>query len=162
MGASHWSGPLVTNGGITSSSGTNVFGQRTVVRAAASIEGALSVAGAQTFTGAASFTAAPSFPAGVVLESGNTKAFAAGTYIGTGGATAALVTTGLTTVTMVFMSRNKSAYSGATTGNVISAPCIAASTPSKFYPIMFSHTGAPGPVLNTVAGTFRWLALGAP
>lgn len=100
---------------------------------------------------------------GFVFGSGQTKQFAAGTYIGTGGATAAIISTGLTTIHHVFMQINKATYSAATTGMAYARPCVAHGTLGSFYPIIFKTgtIGGGGPVLNTVAGTFRWLAIGA-
>ena len=138
MSQSNFSGPIYSEDGFISPSGQGISSGGTIT-AGATIQG--TVVKATT---------------GFYSEAGNVKAFSMGTYIGTGGATAAITSTGLTTIHAVWMNRNRAVYSGATTGNVIACPAKAAGTPGSFYPILFKHTGAPGPVLNTVAGTFPW------
>jgi len=89
--------------------------------------------------------------------------FAAGTYIGTGAATAAIVNTGFKRVHHVWMSLCPSARAAATTDGVYSGrPCIAAGTPGSFYPLVFRLPGGANAVntLGVSAGaTFKWLAL---
>lgn len=130
-----------------------------VVRASTSFSSP-SVTGSTSVTGGTGSFTTVTASTGYTFVGGAVKRFAAGTYIGTGGATAALVVTGLASIRQVFMQLNKQAYSAATTGMAYGRPCRAAGTPGSFYPIAFKLTGAPGPVLNTVAGTFMWEAIG--
>ena len=145
MSQSNFSGPIYSEDGFISPSGQGISSGGTIT-AGATIQG--TVVKATT---------------GFYSEAGNVKAFSAGTYIGTGGATAAIISTGLTTITGVWMQLNKQTYSAATTGMAYGRPCRAHGTLGSFYPIAFKTgtIGGGGPVLNTVAGTFAWYAVGA-
>jgi hypothetical protein len=155
MAQTHFSGPVVQGTDLRPNAATNVFSSRTVVSAAASVEGALVVAGA--------FNPA----AGLTFADGTNNVLAAGTYFGSGAATAAIVTTNLTTVRHVWMNRlmtNNSAPNGAATtiNSGIPAPALAAATTTSFYPY-FLRTGASGAAtLGLGAGaTISWIAIGA-
>jgi len=117
-------------------------------------------------------SAATSLPTGVIkagvgfgFEAGDAKLFAAGTYIGSGAATAAIVSTGLTTVHKVLMNLYDSAYSGATHNSAgFCQPQHATGTPGSFYPTVVYI--APGAAVNYTLGvgaaaTWAWLAIGA-
>lgn len=99
--------------------------------------------------------------AGAVNATG--KSFAAGTYIGIGGATAPITSTGLTRISHVFMSRTRSAYSTATAAAIsVPCPCLAAGTPGSFYPIVFRDLGGGAqPSVAAVSATWKWFAVGA-
>lgn len=97
---------------------------------------------------------------GFGFVAGNYKRIAAGTYYGIGGATAPITSTGLTTITHIFMQANRHNYSTATTGVTIPRPCVAAGTVGSFYPVIFKIGATGVGALNTVAGTFRWVAYG--
>jgi hypothetical protein len=102
---------------------------------------------------------------GFYFGKGNAKNFSAGTYIGTGAATAAITTTGLTTVHHVFMSLRGAAYGSAATnvdGRIICAPVLANGTTGSFYPLAYRSTGTNKNVtLGTgIAATFSWMAVG--
>lgn len=96
---------------------------------------------------------------GFYFQQGNAKRFASGTYIGVGGATAPIISTGLTTITHVQMHKTRSAYTTATSV-AICVPALANGTPGSFYPIAFKAQAAGGIILNTVSATFRWMAEG--
>ena len=91
-------------------------------------------------------------------------AFAAGTYVGRGGATAPLITTGLKKVHNVWLGLCPEARSAATTAGVHGVrPCRAAGTPGGFYPLAFRIVA--GATVSNLPGmgadaTFKWLALG--
>lgn len=102
---------------------------------------------------------------GWVFSAGDYKQFAAGTYIGSGAATAAIVDTGLTTIHHVHLQRNwQSRTAGATTRSSYSpSPAIAAGTPGSFYPLVGFI--APGAAVNHTLGigaaaTFSYVAVG--
>jgi hypothetical protein len=89
------------------------------------------------------------------------KQFAAGTYIGVGGATAPIISTGLSSLTHVLIHKIVSGNSAATTGMVFPRPALAAGTPGSFYPILYKTLANGGITINTVAGTFKWVGLGS-
>lgn len=95
----------------------------------------------------------------------NKFAFAAGTYIGLGGATANIISSGLTKIHAVWMTRMRDGYTVATANGGVYAchAAHAAGTPGSFYPfIAYIPSGAaavPTPAL-AAAGTIKWLALG--
>lgn len=96
---------------------------------------------------------------------GNKFAFAAGTYIGLGGATANIISTGLTTLHAVWMTRMRHGYTVATAnGGVYSCHAAhAAGTPGSFYPFLSyipSNAAAIPTAALASAGTIKWLALG--
>jgi len=102
----------------------------------------------------------------IPVEGGwNAVGAATGTYIGSGAATAAIVSTGLVTIQKVWMQRNVSAYSAATADiGSMPRPCLAAGTTGSFYPTIgfidkgaaVNHTLGVGPA----AATWHWLAVG--
>lgn len=94
---------------------------------------------------------------------GQSYKIAAGTIVTTGGATAPITSTGLTTIHKVFMQRLSTTYATATTnGNYSPRPCRAHGTVGSFYPIIFRSSGPNGaPTLGLSAGaTHSWLAIG--
>lgn len=121
--------------------------------------GGMSSAGTVTAGGAISGTTLTA-SSGIAFAQGNFKRFASGTYYGIGGATAPIISTGLTTIHRVFMQANRTAYTAATTGVTIPRPCRAPGTLGSFYPIAFKIGGQGEGALNTVAATFQWMALG--
>jgi len=90
--------------------------------------------------------------------------FDSGIYIGSGAATAAIISTGLAKVESVWMSKVLDAYAAATAdAGYMPKPCKAAGTPGSFYPLIgYIDKGAA--VNHTLgigaAATFRWVALG--
>lgn len=129
--------------------------------------GAISASGALAAGGALRSGTTITAGTGYVFGSGHTKQFACGTYIGSGAATAAIISTGLTTIHHVFMNRIRSAYSSATAlVGEHPAPCKASGTPGSFYPIVgwIANGAAVNKTLGVgapTAATFNWLALGA-
>lgn len=102
---------------------------------------------------------------GFGMVQNNFKKIATGTYIGSGAATAAIVSTGLTTIHHVFLIRNwQSRTAGATVrAAYMPSPAKAQGTPGSFYPLVgFIPTGASAnPQLGIgAAATFPWLAFG--
>ena len=101
---------------------------------------------------------------GFGFAAGDAKLFAAGTYIGSGAATAAITSTGLTTVHKVYMNLYGDAYAGATHNSAgFPHPKAATGTPGSFYPTVVYI--APGAAVNYTLGvgaaaTFAWLAIG--
>ena len=90
--------------------------------------------------------------------------FAAGKYIGSGAATAAIISTGLTKIYKVWLGKDLEAYSAATAdAGFMPKPCKAAGTPGSFYPLIgyidkgaaVNHSLGVG-----AAATFSWVALG--
>lgn len=165
MANSHISGPLVQGTDKRPAASTNVFTNKIVAGAGASIVGTLSTSSTIASSGAISGTTLTASTGFVFVGSKPIK-FASGTYIGSGAATAAIVNTGLTTVYHVLMSRRGTRYDtsgGAATTNfkgLAFKPCIAG-TASSFYPIV-SRVGANNAAtIGAGAGaTFSWFALG--
>jgi hypothetical protein len=158
MGNSRWSGSLISGGGILAA-GTTYFntqsGSAATIIADGSIQGT-------TYLKAGSYAKTTTYVqsgTGYVSGNGDVKQYAAGTYIGIGGATAPIKATGLTTIHHVFMNKRGVGYTAATTGQVICCPRIAAGTVGSFYPICYAVTHAIA--INGVAGTFSWMAIGA-
>jgi hypothetical protein len=141
MGNSRWSGSLISGGGIYAA-GTTYF---------------------NTQRG----SAATKIPDGVVrgatgfyFEAGDAQKFACGTVVCGGGASVPIKATGLTTIGHVFMQRRRQSYSAATTGYGLPSPAIANGTRGSFYPISFKTQAAGGIVINSVAATWSWFAVG--
>lgn len=159
---------LITLGGIYAAGTTNYKAQtgsaatnlnRGEIRAAGTLK-APQIIGTTGISSAGTINAASGFN----FAAGNYKKFAAGTYIGAGSATAAITSTGLTTVHHVFMSLRGAAYgSGATQdGRIICAPVLAAGTTGSFYPRVYK-SGATNKEVYPNAGvgaTFSWMAVG--
>ena len=149
---SHWKGPLIQKPmdlGQTVG-GTNSLAVFTAIRANASIEGNLKVVGTLTTSGAAAF----GFVGGAVQR------FSQGTYFGTGGATAPITSTGLTSIKRVIMTRTRTNYNTATTNsNLFPNPCSAAGTLGSFYPVVFKINNVQA-LGASAAATWQWLAIG--
>lgn len=103
---------------------------------------------------------------GFRFANGNDKQFAAGTFVGSGAATQAIVASGLTTIHHVFFNRVwQSRNAGATTRAAYSpSPAKAQGTPGSFYPLIGFI--APGAVAAHTLGigagaTFSWFCIGA-
>lgn len=153
MAKSHFSGPIIQGTDQRPAASTNVFTNRIVCAAAASFSGAVSMSGALTSS------------SGFTFAGGNYKKFAAGTYIGSAGATAAITSTGLTTTHHVWMTLRGSAFGSAATsdGRVACAPTLANGTPSKFYPRAYRSGATNKEIylgLGGIPATFSWIAVG--
>jgi hypothetical protein len=108
-------------------------------------------------------SAAATFKGPLYFAAGDKKTFACGTYIGLGGATAPITTTGLTTVRKVWMSPKVELYASATTlARNYPRPAMAAGTVGKFYPMVYRTAATNKNVqLGTgVSATWNWFALG--
>lgn len=146
MGISHISGPLVQGTDLRPASSTNIFTQRAVFVAGASVTG-------QFYPGLTSFT----------FVSGAVRKMSAGTYIGFGGATAPITVVGAT-IRQVIMQRRLGSYPAAGTLDArggICRPCKAAGTPGSFYPRVF-RTGATNKEVyagNGSSATWQWIAV---
>lgn len=146
MGNTTYSGPITSTGGFNTASGFSTGG---TVNSAATI----------------STTGIVQADSGFVFVAGDAKSFAQGTYVGSGAATAAIVSTGLTTIHSVWMQRNwQSRNAGATTRAAYSpSPAKAAGTTGSFYPLVGFI--APGGAVNHTLGigaaaTFAWFCTG--
>jgi len=107
----------------------------------------------------------PSFAAAGGSGSNQKYGFTAGTYVGSGAATAAIVNSGLGQVHFVWMAKNfGSRTAGATTDCAVHpTPCLAVGTPGSFYPLVgfVDKGGAVNHALGSgAAATWSWLALG--
>ena len=126
MGNSHWSGSIVSAAGISAAGTIRAGGTFTTTRVTASSSlvtaGGVSAAGTLRAVGGFGFVA------------GDYKKFAAGTYIGVGGATTPIRSTGLTTISGVYMVLRRSTVGTATQAVAMPRPCIAHGTPGSFYP----------------------------
>ncbi len=97
-------------------------------------------------------------------KNGEKFGFSAGTYIGSGAATAEILSTGLTKIHKVYMNLCKDGFTAATHNSAgFCDPQKAAGTPGSFYPTVVYI--APGAAVNYTKGvgagaTFAWLALG--
>lgn len=160
-----WSGSLISGGAIYAAGTTNyttelasaatnlTIGQ---IKAAAGLVAGTSIQATTTVQAGTGFMTANS----------NAKQYAVGTYIGSGAATAAIVSTGLTTIHHVWLMRNwRSRTAGATTRAGISpTPALAAGTPGSFYPLVgfIAPAAVAAHTLGIGAGaTFSWIAFGA-
>jgi hypothetical protein len=160
VGNSRWSGSLISGGGILAA-GTTYFNTQSGSAATTIADG--SVQGT-TYLKAGSYVKSTTYVqsgTGYVSGKGDVKQYAAGTVITGGGATCAIVATGLTTVHHVWLNRNNVAYSAATTGCAIYRPCLAVGTPGSFYPIAFKINSGGAIAAGSVAATCAWFAVGA-
>jgi hypothetical protein len=140
-----WSGSLISGGGIYAAGTTEYISQK---------GSAATVIPTGTIKAAVGFYFAP----------GNSKQFSAGTYIGSGAATAAIKATGLTTVHHVFMTKYGSGYAAAATsrGRIIPSPVKAQGTVGSFYPTIFRTAATNKEIVfgTGSAGTYSWFAVG--
>lgn len=161
MGNSRWSGSLISGGGIYAA-GTTYYKTQKGSAATVLPDGAVI---SSTYLESGSYVESTTYVkagTGYVSGKGDYKQYAAGTVIGTGGASQAIVATGLTTIHHVWVIPRKSVYSTATTGLQIQRPCLAAGTPGSFYPTAYKLSqGAANWALNDVSATRSWFALGA-
>jgi hypothetical protein len=103
---------------------------------------------------------------GFSFSAGDSKQFACGTYIGSGAATAAIVSTGLTTVHGVWMQLARQSRTAGATTRVGNMPCptLAVGTPGSFYPLVgfIAPAAVAAHTLGIGAGaTWKWFAVGA-
>ena len=156
-------GGLISGRSIYAAGTTNFYSTQGASATIVPPSGQILSAGSVKSTGPTVSTTFVRAGTGFVFQgAGDVKQFAAGTCIGTGGATMAIVNTGLTTIHGVWVEKYTTAYGNATTGNVLCRPSLAAGTTSSFYPLAFKLTGTSAIwALNTVASTFKWFAVGA-
>lgn len=160
MGVTRFKGPLIVGGPILAA-GTTVFNQ-----AGGSAATNLGKRGSLIAVSGISTAGTINAAGGFGMVAGNYKRIAVGTYIGSGAATAAIVSTGLTTIHHVILQRNwRSRTAGATTrAGYMPSPALAVGTPGSFYPLVGFI--APAAVVNFTLGigagaTFSWMAVGA-
>lgn len=164
-GNSRWSGSLISGGGIFAA-GTTYFntqsGSAATVLTDGSVKASTSLI-AGSYVDAGTYVESTTYVksgTGYYTGKGDVKQFSAGTYYGIGGATTPIIATGLTTIHHVFANKRGVGYTAATTGNVFVVPRIAAGTVGSFYLTAYKQPGD-AVAINSVAGTFSWLALGA-